>query len=497
MCGEVTRTETIPKLSSHTYSSEDDLVCDVCGEERCLHKNTTVLEAVPQTCEKTGLTEGLKCDDCGEIIKKQTTIPTHFREIIEAIEGDCYMTGQTEGIQCSVCYHVIKEPQTTPPLGHTGGDWIVDLEPTEYDPGYRCKICIRCGEVCASEEIPPVSTGDGSLGLNYEVNENGICIIGRGNYSNSILNIPSKIRGMNVIGIMDEAFKNCTEFTGITIPTTVKWIGNSAFEGCSNVTYISIPSSYNLTTIGDYAFKNCSSISEITIPSSVTSVGKAIFSGTTNLGKVEYHTDAIPATPFTTDTHISIVEFGGETLHAEVLNFSQIGTLTLLGSVKTIGDGALMSCSKLEKVTFGSNVKSIGNNAFAGCGSLKSIEIPDSVTHIGESAFAQCVSLTSVTLPSKITAIELNTFQFCSSLKSITIPSNVTIIKEGAFSYCTQLKTATFPASLKTIEQLAFMNCNALTKINYAGSSSDWGKISISTNLNDPILDANKVYNYK
>mgnify|MGYP004538981583 CR=1 FL=1 len=59
------------------------------------------------------------------------------------------------------------------------------------------------------------------------------------------------------------------------IPSSVTWIGGSAFSGCSSLTSINIPNS--VTSIGENAFYGCSSLTSINIPNSVTSIGYSAF----------------------------------------------------------------------------------------------------------------------------------------------------------------------------------------------------------------------------
>jgi hypothetical protein len=53
-------------------------------------------------------------------------------------------------------------------------------------------------------------------------------------------------------------------------------------------------------------------------------------------------------------------------------------------------------CSNLTSITIPGSVGSIGGDEFADCGSLTNATIGNGVTNIGESAFAYCRSLTSV-----------------------------------------------------------------------------------------------------
>ena len=72
--------------------------------------------------------------------------------------------------------------------------------------------------------------------------------------------------------------------TSISIPNSVKTIGDCAFIGCSGFTSISIPNS--VTTIGVAAFFGCIKLTSISIPNSVISIGGEAFSNCPSLKDV-------------------------------------------------------------------------------------------------------------------------------------------------------------------------------------------------------------------
>ncbi len=110
---------------------------------------------------------------------------------------------------------------------------------------------------------------------------------------------------------------------------------------------------------------------------------------------------------------------GGDSVFSASLN-----SVTIPGSVTSIGANAFSDCTSLTSVEFGTNVTSIGQYAFFQCISLTSVTIPDSVTSIGQYAFFQCISLTNVTIPNSVTNIGSHAFQYCSGLTGVYLQGN-------------------------------------------------------------------------
>lgn len=126
-----------------------------------------------------------------------------------------------------------------------------------------------------------------------------------------------------VTSIGQNAFQNCTNLTGIEIPSSVTSIGENAFFNCSNLTSIVIPSSvtiidsfafYNcdalatvtfeensqLGNIKGYAFQDCSSLTSIEIPGGVTSIGGFAFQNCTSLSEITVLAETPPTIQSTT-----------------------------------------------------------------------------------------------------------------------------------------------------------------------------------------------------
>jgi len=83
-----------------------------------------------------------------------------------------------------------------------------------------------------------------------------------------------------------------------------------------------------------------------------------------------------------------------------------------------------------------SGLSEIGWGAFSFYSQLATINLPESLKTIAGSAFFECRSLESVTLPDVLTTIDAYAFSYCLELKSITIPGSVTTIGEGVLGDC-------------------------------------------------------------
>ena len=260
--------------------------------------------------------------------------------------------------------------------------------------------------------------------------------------------------------ICDCAFFCCESLQSITIPNSVKSIGNRAFYECKSLQSITIPNS--VTSIGKEAFSCCESLQSITIPNSVKSIGNYAFRNCESLQSV-----TIPN---------SVTKIGNEAFWG----CDSLQSVTIPNSVTSIGNKAFNDCKSLQSITIPNSVKSIGDGAFRECDSLQSITIPNSVTSIGEGAFSTCVSLQSVTIPNSVTSIEDHAFSGCESHQSVTIPNSVKSIGKEAFSGCVSLQSITIPNSVTKIEDDAFWGCKSLQSVTIPNSVKSIGKKAFS-----------------
>ena len=261
--------------------------------------------------------------------------------------------------------------------------------------------------------------GDGTVEITGYAGNSATCVI------------PDEIHGKKVTRIGENAFRDRTELTSVTIPDSVTCIGNSAFSYCTSLETVTIPNS--VTQIYPRAFYNCTSLKEVTIPASVTDIGDEAFgyyryedtweSKKVDGFKINYVKN--------TYGHYYATENGFSDEACLLTNELDDGTLEIS---KYVGNSATSATYVIPGEINGKKVTQIGDSAFTVCTSLTSVTIPDGVTSIDEAAFWGCTSLTSVTIPDSVTSIKSKAFFNCTSLKSVTIPASVTNINIGDYA---------------------------------------------------------------
>ncbi len=241
-----------------------------------------------------------------------------------------------------------------------------------------------------------------------------------------------------VTSIENSAFKDCASLTAITIPGTVTTIGESAFAGCTALTEVAFPNT--LTAIGASAFKDCTGLTAVTVPDRVTEIGSAAFKGCTALESI--------ALPF-----VGMTKNGTENVH-----FGYI----FGASSYYYNDDYVPTSLKNVAITGGT---SIPVHAFDACVGLASVTLPGTVSSIGDGAFSGCTGLRAMVIPTGVASIAASSFKGCTSLASVTIPQGVTSIGDSAFEKCTALLSVTIPSTVAGIGEKAFYDCQKLIEV--------------------------------
>lgn len=321
-----------------------------------------------------------------------------------------------------------------------------------------------------------------------------------------------------VTSIGENAFK-WSGATQITLPNTIKVLGNGAFSSSDKLTSLTLPE--GLTTIGDNALSS-TGITSITIPASVETIGESAFftcksltSITFNEGLKKIGTSAFYKVPV---TEISLPESLTELGRKAFYSCNKLTSISLPASLTALNAGTFMDCSSLKSISIPENVTEIGDECFLRA-AITEITIPASVEKLGTSIFAQtalteiklasgnnaftlvdgvlydsarkllyavpmkgktnvkvddkCIGInggafwgsevTDVTLPEGMLAID--DYAFCqSSLANINFPAKMTYIGEQGFAD-TQLTEITLPANMPYVLDGAFAGCEKLTSV--------------------------------
>ena len=159
---------------------------------------------------------------------------------------------------------------------------------------------------------------------------------------------------------------------------------------------------------------------------------------------------------------------------------SNIVSVEIPSSVKTIHDGAFFKCHSLQRVILHDGLKTIGEYAFQGCEKLSEIILPESVRTIEIGALSVCPSLQKVILNEGLEIIGEEAFWQCGSLSEITIPGSVKTIEKSAFRECSNLQRVVLHEGLKTIGEFAFQECNKLSEITIPNTVKTIEKYALS-----------------
>lgn len=202
--------------------------------------------------------------------------------------------------------------------------------------------------------------------------------------------IPPTINGDPVTAIESFSFQNNTTITSLSIPSSVKTIGDRAFLNCSNLKSITL--NEGLETLGTYAFSK-TGIETIILPNSVDSIGSDIFKDCTALKSV-----------------------------------------VLSNGLTALPGQTFLDCSVLETVEVPEGITSIGSYAFGRCYALKSVKLPSTLESIAANAFSNCTALTEITLPAALKTISSYAFEETTSLKTFYFEGNYPTVENGYFS---------------------------------------------------------------
>lgn len=310
-------------------------------------------------------------------------------------------------------------------------------------------------------------------GIEFQLLEsNEVCFIGN-DQATGEYEIPNTIKHndevYNVTAIAARAFLGKRGLTKLSIPGSIKYIGEKAFAECSNLKSIR---SYSRVPIALGAAKTravgSSSVFDgvdkencvLYVPKGCVEAYRAAEGWGEFVNILEMDDGSPepqpeqpdepqpeqPDEPQPTGLNIgdAFVVYLGEVLNTYVLTSTNTVNLNKWGT-KGSSKAEIPSKVTYEDVEYtvtgilGTATENADQPNMSVFGSnVTEVVIPNTVTSIGACAFWYCENLASVTIPSSVTAIGDNAF-LGSALTSVTIPASVTTIGEYAFTSCYNL----------------------------------------------------------
>ena len=333
--------------------------------------------------------------------------------------------------------------------------------------------CHGLAKITFEESDEPLSFVYGYEGSFQYCDHDKEVIVNRNvNHSNSgcpfYANVTSAVIGGKATTVADYLFHGQGKMTSISIGNNVTSIGNSAFYDCgapSDEVELTLTLSDNLTTIGENAFYSCEALKSLTLPSSLKLIGGSAFS---------YASIASIVIPESID---SIGESAFES--CQKLTSIRIEDSDKPLRMREGYYRPFHYCGAAKTVYLGRNLI-LSENSTPFETSITSVEIGDKVTVINPRMFADNTLLTSVTIGKGVKSIEYSAFYNCGNYETVSeltvsLGENTTRIGEDAFRYCTKLNSIALPASVKTIEASAFSN-TGLTDITIPATIDSLGQ---------------------
>ena len=294
-------------------------------------------------------------------------------------------------------------------------------------------------KVDAKAEDAVMETSDGRFQY-VEDTENGGYMIYDYLLNEDAVEIPAEINGKPVTSIDQYSFYQKT-MTSVTIPDTVKKIGESAFYECKKLKNVHIPDS--VTDLEPYSFGDCYALASFNIPKGITE---------------------IPAYAF---------------------EWANITSLDIPDNITKIGEGAFGFCKNVTSLTIPDSVTEIGEKAFQSWKGLKSFEVPKNVTKLSGNTFMSSGITTLTVSPENPVydsrdncnaVIETDTDKLIIGIYGTKIPETIRTIGSHAFESSHELSTLEIPVGVTAIEDYAFDECGSLANLTIPKTVKSIGK---------------------
>lgn len=176
------------------------------------------------------------------------------------------------------------------------------------------------------------------------------------------INVPAQLGGKAVVEIKQGAFDGVVnELQGITFPDTLLRINEKAFLYYMALKEVDLGK--GVRVLEDHAFEGCIVLTDVTGGDSLERTGFNCFANCQSLTNIQ-------------------LPNGMKELGAGTFCMSGIETITVPGTVETVGKSCFTTCVNLKSVILEEGVLTLEKEVFESCENLESVYIPESVTTI-------------------------------------------------------------------------------------------------------------------
>lgn len=285
-------------------------------------------------------------------------------------------------------------------------------------------------------------------------------VVGCKNADGQDIVIPESYRNYPVASIDEYAFHK-EDILSVTLPSTIKRIGEGAFAECRSLKAVyGLENCDEILQVPKYAFYTCHSLESIKLPKNLVYIGEQAFVDCLSLKNIE--------SPL---------------------------------SVKTIDFGAFVGCTDLSKIILTENIVKI-HASFGLCSSLQDITIPSSVKELHSMSFAGCSKMENIYVDDDNTEFtSINGVVYSKSKDVLWIypsgrkdeyfelPNGVTVIAAQSITYNEHLVSLYIPQSVRLIATESFFDSTNLSAIYYAGIIEEWFNMEKEFGWDEGLID--------
>lgn len=316
---------------------------------------------------------------------------------------------------------------------------------------------------------------------------------------NTCSTLDASVLHAGTVGIADRAFiryigtsyVGAPELQQITLPATVKYIGEYAFYQSPRLKQVAATTQNSLVKVGAYAFAYCGVLGNVRFSDGLLEIGQDAFLQCTQLYNNTTNPNWLVPTTVTRIGSYAFLDSGLWTRPADdgviyaghwAVGYQGTGNSVQLES-GTVGvaDYTFYNAVDLESVVGLNGVRRLGVGAFYGCESLSSVSLNRNLEKIGAYTFYGCKALWGITFPTNLSAIDHHAFYNCSALDAADLSeSRVSTIANRAFYGCLSLSRLDLGQELRSLGTRAFYGCASLRTVTVPGTVKEIGEAAFA-----------------